>query len=271
MLRFAANLTMMYPEYPFLERFAAAAADGFEAVEYLFPYDYSPSDLASLLKKHNLKQVLFNAPAGLWSAGERGLACLPGREAEFRSAISRALDYALVLECPSVHVMAGIAPANIDRSALRAIYVSNIRWAAEQAAVAGRDLLMEPINPRDMPGYFLNRQDEAHAIASEICLPNLKVQMDIYHCQNVEGDVATELRKYLALPRQSAVGHIQIAGVPGRHEPDTGDLNYDPLFDLIEELDFKGWIGLEYNPKAGTSDGLKWLRNRTANSLKPAL
>ncbi len=263
MLRFAANLTMMYTEYPFLERFAAAAGDGFKAVEYLFPYDYPASQIAALLESHNLQQVLFNAPAGKWDAGERGLACLPGREAEFKSAFHRALEYAQALACPRVHVMAGVAPADAEGSALRATYVSNVAWAAEQAAAESRDLLIEPINPRDMPGYFLNRQDEAHAIVKEIGAPNLKVQMDLYHCQLVEGDVERELRKYLGTPRQAAIGHMQIAGVPGRHEPDTGDLNYEPLFNLIEQANFNGWIGLEYRPKARTSDGLGWMHRRT--------
>ena len=270
MLRFAANLTMMYTEYPFLERFAAAAKDGFQAVEYLFPYDYAAPQLAALLKSHNLQQVLFNAPAGDWAAGERGLACLRGRETEFQASIHRALDYAEALECPRVHVMAGVAPANIDRASLRAVYVSNIAWAAEQITGAGREMLLEPINQRDMPGYFLNRQDDAHAIVAEIGLPGLKVQMDLYHIANVEGDVEAELRKYLGTSLKAAVGHMQIAGVPGRHEPDTGELNFDPLFDLIEEFDFKGLIGLEYRPKAGTSEGLQWLRRRTGNSLRAA-
>jgi hydroxypyruvate isomerase len=271
MLRFAANLTMMYTEYPFTDRFSAAARDGFQAVEYLFPYDYPAVRLASLLKSHNLQQVLINAPAGNWDAGERGLACLPGREAEFRTAMHCALEYAQALECPRVHVMAGIAPSDIERSALGATYICNLAWAAEQAAAVGRDVLIEPINPRDMPGYFLNRQEEAHAIAAEIDRPNFKVQMDLYHCAAVEGDVAMELRRYLGTPRRTVVGHIQIAGVPGRHEPDTGELNFDPLFDLIEQFDFQGWIGLEYRPKAGTSDGLKWLRSRTSDSRKAAL
>ena len=271
MLRFAANLTMMYPEFPFLERFAAASADGFQGVEYLFPYEYEAPDLAGLLKSHGLQQVLFNAPPGHWDAGERGYACLPGRQVEFRSSVECALEYAQILECPRVHVMAGVAPSDVERSALRATYISNIGWAAEQASAMNKDVLIEPINLRDMPGYFLNRQDEAHAIVAEIGMPNLKVQMDLYHCALVEGDVAMVLRKYLGPSLHSAVGHIQIAGVPGRHEPDSGDLDFDPLFDLIEQLNFNGWIGCEYRPKAGTSDGLKWLRSRAGHSLEPAL
>lgn len=262
MLRFAANLSMMFTEYPFLDRFSAAATDRFQAVEYLFPYDYPASDLASRLKNHGLRQVLFNAPPGCWDAGERGLACLPGREPEFRAEIQRALEYAHGLECPRVHVMAGVIPTGIDRSALRDTYVTNLAWAAELASTAGKDILIEPINPRDMPGYFLNRQDDAHAVITEIGAPNLKVQMDLYHCQIVEGNVAAKLREYLYDPQHSRVGHIQIAGVPDRHEPDTGELNYAPLFDLIDQLGFSGWIGCEYRPKAGTSEGLKWLHKR---------
>jgi hydroxypyruvate isomerase len=262
MLRFAANLTMLYTEFGFLERFAAAASDGFEAVEYLFPYAYPAEQLAELLERHHLQQVLFNAPPGLWDAGDRGMACVPGREREFRNGIDLALDYAQALDCPRVHAMAGIAPAGVDRELLRATYVANIAWAAHRAADAGRLLMIEPINEIDMPGYFLNRQEDAHAIVAEIGAQNLKVQMDLYHCRMVEGDVNRELHKYLDSAHESAVGHIQIAGVPGRHEPDSGDLHYDPLFDWIEEAGYKGWIGLEYRPAGGTSEGLKWLRRR---------
>lgn len=259
MLHFAANLSMLYPEFPFLERFAAAAADGFSAVEYLFPYNYPPQQLVELLKQNNLQQVLFNAPPGQWDAGERGMACLPGREAEFKASIESALEYAELLKCPRVHVMAGVAPTDVDRSLLKTTYIANIAWAAERAALVGRQIMIEPINPVDMPGYFLNWQDEAHGFVAEIGAPNLKVQMDLYHCRMVEGDVERELRQYLDPARPSAVGHMQIAGVPGRHEPDTGDLNYDALFKWIEQAGYAGWIGLEYRPAGRTSDGLKWL------------
>jgi 2-dehydrotetronate isomerase len=252
MLRFAANLTMMYGEYPFPERFAAAARDGFTAVEYLFPYEYPASQLAAWLKEHGLVQVLFNAPPGNWAAGDRGLACIPGREAEFRAAIHTALEYAQTLSCPRVHVMAGVQPGT------RRTYIANLGWAAELVAKAGVELLIEPINPRDMPGYFLNRQAEAHAIVDEIGNPALKVQMDLYHCQIVEGDVSMKVKKYL----KKNVGHIQIASVPERNEPDRGELNYDYVLSLIDELGFPGWIGCEYRPRAGTSEGLSWLRNR---------
>jgi len=259
MPRFAANLSMMYTEHPFLDRFAAAKRDGFEAVEFLFPYEHPASELAALLKQHGLQQVLFNAPPGDWAAGERGMACLPGREAEFRDGVLLALDCARALACPRVHLMAGIAPAGAERALLRARYVANLAWAAEQAARTQVDVLIEPINTRDIPGYFLNRQDEAHAIVTEVGAPNLKVQMDLYHCQIVEGDVAMKLRRHLPTGR---VGHLQIAGVPERHEPDLGELNHDYLFDVIDALGYDGWVGCEYRPQADTSAGLGWLRRR---------
>jgi hydroxypyruvate isomerase len=261
MPRFAANLSMLYSEHAFLERFAAAARDGFKAVEYLFPYAWNPAELSQRLADHGLQQVLFNAPPGAWETGERGLACLPGRAEEFRAGMMRALDYAAALECPRVHVMAGIAPAGTDRHALQATYVANLAWAAEQAAASGVDVLIEPINTRDMPGYFLNRQDEAHAIVAELRAPNLKVQMDLYHLQIVEGDVAMKLRHYLP---GGKVGHLQIAGVPMRHEPDTGELNHAYLFKLIDELGYDGWIGCEYRPAGTTSAGLGWLKSLNA-------
>jgi hydroxypyruvate isomerase len=258
MLRFAANLSFLYGEYEFPERFAAAAKDGFTGVEYLFPYNYPAQQLATRLQENGLVQVLFNAPPGNWAAGERGLASLPGREAEFQTAIQTALAYAQTLNCPRVHVMAGLQPSGVERAAMHSTFVANLAWAAELTAPAGIELLIEPINTRDIPGYFLNRQDEAHAIVDEIGNPVLKVQMDLYHCQIVEGDVSMKLRKYLV----KNVGHLQIASVPDRNEPDGGELNYDYLLGLIEELGYNGWIGCEYRPKAGTSEGLGWLKKR---------
>jgi hydroxypyruvate isomerase len=261
MPRFAANLSMMYGEYPFPERFAAAAKDGFAAVEYLFPYDYPAQELKTWLQAHGMVQVLLNAPPGNWAAGERGLASLPGKVAEFRAAMHTALEYAQTLACPRVHVMAGVQPDGVERAAMRRTFIDNLAWAAALAAPASTELMIEPINTRDMPGYFLNRQDEAHAIAGEIGSPLVKVQMDLYHCQIVEGDVSMKLRKYLH-SGQKSVGHIQIAGVPDRNEPDRGELDYNYLFDLIDELGYEGWIGCEYRPKAGNSEGLAWLRKR---------
>ena len=257
MPRFAANLSMLYTEHAFADRFAAAARDGFSAVEYLFPYAYPAAELAQRLADHGLQQVLFNAPPGDWDAGERGLACLPGREAEFRTGVARALSYAQALHCPRVHLMAGLAPAGADRTRLRDTYLANLGWAAALAAAQNVDVLIEPINTRDIPGFFLNRQDEAHAIVQQVGAPNLKVQMDLYHLQIVEGDVSTKLRQYLPSGR---VGHLQIAGVPLRQEPDLGELNYPYLFQLIDELGYDGWIGCEYRPRADTSAGLGWLR-----------
>src|ERR1700760_2227156 len=259
MLRFAANLSFLYGENTFPDRFAAAARDGFTAVEYLFPYEHPARQVSSWLQSHGLSQVLFNAPPGNWSAGDRGIASLPGREAEFRAAIQTALEYAQKLSCPRVHVMAGLQPNGTERAAMRSTFVNNLTWAVQQAAPLGIELLIEPINTRDMPGYFLNRQDEAHAIVDEIGSPVLKVQMDLYHCQIVEGDVSTKLRKYLG----EKVGHLQVASVPDRNEPDHGELDYDHLFGLIEELGYDGWIGCEYRPKAGTSEGLGWLKKRS--------
>lgn len=260
MPRFAANLTMMYTEYNFLDRFVAAARDGFTAVEYLFPYEHSADTLAALLKEHGLIQVLFNSPSGDWKAGERGLTALPGRESEFRDGFLRALEYARVLQCPRIHTMAGVAQAGADRERMHETYVANLAWAAGLAAKEGIDVLIEPIAQRNMPGFFLNYQQEAHAIAAEIGCANLKILMDLFHCQVAEGDLAIKIRKYVQDPKQTRVGHFQIAGVPERHEPDTGEVRYGYLFDLIDEVGFDGWIGCEYVPAAGTSDGLGWFK-----------
>jgi hydroxypyruvate isomerase len=258
MPRFAANLSMMYTEHAFPDRFRAAAADGFTAVEFLFPYAFDRAELAQRLRDNGLHQVLFNAPPGDWDAGERGMACLPGREDEFRRGfLEQALPYAAVLECPRLHVMAGLVPTGADMAALRAVYLENLAWAAAQAASAGVEVLIEPINARDMPSYFIHRQADAHAIVTEVGATNLKVQMDLYHCQIVEGDLAMKLRSYLPT---ACVGHLQIAGVPGRAEPDTGELYYPYLFALIDELGYTGHIGCEYRPLHGTSAGLGWFQ-----------
>lgn len=269
MPRFAANLSFLYNELPFLERFAAAAADGFAGVEFLFPYAWAPEALAAPLQAAGLQQVLFNAPpaggdatsmASAWDRGERGTACLPGREAEFQAGITAALRYAAVLQCPRIHVMAGLVPQGADLAALHATYVRNLRWAAQQAALLGCTLLIEPINPRDMPGYFLRHQAQAHAVVAEVGSPHLQVQMDLYHCQVTEGDVASKLRQYLPT---GAVGHIQIAGVPARQEPSDGELHFPYLLALLDELGYAGWVGCEYRPRlgaqpGGTRAGLGW-------------
>lgn len=261
MPRFAANLSMLYNEHAFLDRFEAAAKDGFTAVEYLFPYAFAADEVAAKLKAAGLQQVLFNAPPGDWDAGERGIACLPGREAEFAEGIAKALAYAQALQCPRVHVMAGLLPQGTTRALVRPTYVANLRHAAAEAAKVGVNILIEPINERDMPGFFLNRQDDAHALIDEIGAPNVKVQMDLYHAQITEGDLAMKIRKYLPTGQ---VGHLQIAGVPERHEPDLGEINHPYLFKLLDDIGYEGWIGCEYRPQrgavaGGTSQGLGWL------------
>ena len=258
---------MLYQEMPFLDRFGAAAADGFRAVEYLFPYAFDARDIAARLQEHGLQQVLFNAPPGSWEAGERGIASLAGREAEFRASVASALEYAQVLQCPRVHAMAGIVAGDDDRAAAMSRYVERLAWAAATAASAGVTVLIEPINGRDIPGYLLNRQDEAHAIVHDIGAANLKVQMDLYHCQVVEGDVATKIRRYVP---SGNVGHVQIAGAPERHEPDVGEMHYPYLFSVLDECGYDGWVGCEYRPRAGavangTSAGLAWLRHAAAS------
>jgi len=274
MPQFAANLTMMYPELPFLDRFEAAAKDGFKAVEFLFPYAYTPEELASRLKANHLQQVLFNAPPGgidpssidqAWNSNTRGTASIPGREKEFQQGVEMALRYAEALHCPRIHVMAGLLGVGHTHASNHATYVNNLKWAAALAVKQGLDVLIEPINTRDIPGFYLNRQDQAHNIIEEVGASNLKVQMDLYHCQIVEGDVAMKIRQYLPTGR---VGHFQIAGVPERHEPDIGEVNYPYLFNVIDEVsktsNWQGWVGCEYKPKlggqaGGTSAGLGWL------------
>lgn len=265
MSRFAANLTTMYREHDFADRFGAAARDGFTAVEFMFPYAYPAKQVAQLLQEHGLRQVLFNAPPGDWDAGDRGCTAIPGREAEFREGIEKALEYAAALECPRIHAMAGLMPTDGDRQRFRAAYLENLAWAADRAAEAGVDVLIEPIAQRNIPGFFINRQDEGHAIVAELGKPNLKVMMDLFHCQVEEGDLTAKLRRYLG-ENPSHVGHIQIASVPDRREPDFGEINYPFLFQVIDELGYPGWIGLEYIPKAGTSEGLTWLDAQTATA-----
>lgn len=255
MPRFAANLSMMYSEYAFEDRFAAAAADGFVAVEYLFPYAYDRQMLAQRLRDNGLEQVLFNLSPGDWDRGERGMACHPGREAEFMETVELALQYAEVLGCRRLHAMAGVVPPGVSPQVARAVYVGNLRRAAQRLAGQGVTLLIEPINTRDMPGYFLHHQQQAHDVVAEVAEPNLLVQMDFYHCQIMEGDLARRLERHL-----TGIGHIQIAGVPDRHEPDQGEVNYPWLFERLDALGYAGFVGCEYRPRAQTSAGLGWLR-----------
>jgi hydroxypyruvate isomerase len=254
MPRFAANLSFMYNEHGFLDRFAAAARDGFRAVEYLFPYEHPARELEARLDAHGLEQALFNAPPGDWAGGERGIASLPGREEEFRRSIDTALEYARVLGNKRLHFVAGLLQPGVERARQRDVYVKNLALAAQACAGEGITAVIEPINTRDIPGFFLNRQDEAHAVCREVGAANLKVQLDLYHAQIVEGDLATKVRRDIA-----GVGHVQVAGVPERHEPDTGEVNYPYLFRLLDELGYDGWIGCEYRPRAATSAGLGWL------------
>jgi hydroxypyruvate isomerase len=259
---------MLYPEHAFLDRFAAAAADGFDAVEMLFPYAVERSEIAARLQALGLTQALLNAPPGDFEAGERGLACLPDRVHEFRRGfVEQALPYAQALGCRRVHVMAGRVPAGSTGEALADCYQANLAWAAAQAAPQGVSVLIEPINRRDMPGYFLDRQDTAHALVQAVGASNLQVQMDLYHCQIVEGDVAHKLQAWLPTGR---VGHLQIAGVPERHEPDQGELNYPYLLDLIDTLGYTGFVGCEYRPRdarpGGSSAGLTWLHRWRAGA-----
>jgi hydroxypyruvate isomerase len=254
MPKFAANLTMMFNEVPFPQRFAAAAKAGFQGVEFLFPYDHAPHEVAQWLHENGLTSALFNMPPGDWANGERGLAALPGREAEFRAGVARALEYAQALGTKRLHAMAGLVPAGAARARHREVFIDNLRYAARELARYGITLLIEPINPRDMPGYFLSSQAEAHAIRAAVGEPNLQVQLDFYHAQIVEGDLATGLRKYFG-----GVGHVQVASVPDRHEPDEGEVNYPWLFRLLDEMGYDGWVGCEYRPRGRTEDGLGWM------------
>jgi 2-dehydrotetronate isomerase len=275
MPRFAANLSMLYPELPFLDRFEAAARDGFQAVEYLFPYEHAPGELQARLRGNGLQQVLFNTPPGgleaagcqtAWAQGDRGTACVPGREAEFRAGLKAALTYAEALDCPRIHAMVGLRAEDSPPAEAEKTLIENLVWACSQAERAGRDLLIEPINPRSVPGFYLNRQAHAHALVTEVRArtgsQRLKVQMDLFHCQIVEGDLTHQLRRWLP---SGLVGHIQIADVPDRHEPGTGEVNWPYLFQVIDDLaqgphGWSGWIGCEYTPAdptpGGTSRGL---------------
>jgi len=255
MPRFAANLSMMFQEHGFLDRFAPAAGAGFMGTEFLFPYEHPPEAIAERLQAHRLTQVLFNLPPGDWAGGERGLASLPGREAEFRRGVELAIAYARALGCRTVHGMAGLLPDEAERADRERLYVENLRHAARSCADAGLTLLIEPINSRDMPGYLLNCQEQGRHVIEAVGAANLKLQLDLYHCQIMEGDLARHVREYLPL-----VGHIQIAGVPDRHEPDLGEVNYRYLFDVLDELGYPGWIGCEYRPRGRTEDGLDWFQ-----------
>jgi hydroxypyruvate isomerase len=253
MPQLAANLSMMFNEVPFLDRFAAAAKAGFRGVEFLFPYEYPAAELRRRLDDTGLKQVLFNAPPGNWAGGERGLASLPGRQGEFRDGIKTALDYATALDCPLVHVMAGVPPAGLSPVTAAALYAANLAWAGEQALAAGKRLVIEPINHRDMPGFHLNTVEQGAAVVEAIGRDRLGLQFDIYHCQITEGDVTKRMEALLPV-----ILHMQIADVPARHEPGTGEIGWDYVFKRIDALGYQGWVGCEYRPAGDTVAGLAW-------------
>lgn len=253
MPKLAANLTMMFSEVPFLDRFERAAGAGFKAVEFQFPYDHSPNDIAARLKDNNLQLVLFNMPPGDWDSGDRGMASIPGREAEFMTAVDNSLQYAKAMGCHQIHMMAGIPPVGVSDALASDTYLRNLEIAAATCRSEGVNVLIEPLNQTDMPGYFLNRQQQAIDLIASVEEANVGLQMDLYHCLMTEGNPARLLRDNF-----SHISHIQIAGVPGRHEPDVGEMKYTDLIALIDELGYGGFIGCEYFPAGETTAGLGW-------------
>jgi hydroxypyruvate isomerase len=244
---------MLFGEMPFIDRFAAARAAGFRGVEYLFPYDFDKAELREQLLQHDLMQALHNLPAGNWGAGERGIAILPDRVKEFRDGVHLAIDYAKALDCRQLNCLAGIAPADADVFELNEVLVGNLRYAAEALSKEGIRLLIEPINAIDIPGFFLNRTEQAAQIVADVGSHNLFIQYDIYHMQIMEGDIARTLQKHLA-----RVAHVQLADNPGRNEPGTGEINYPFLFRHLDAIGYRGWVGCEYKPRTTTVDGLGW-------------
>lgn len=258
MLKFSANLSFLYQELGFLDRFAAAAKDGFKAVEYLGPYAETREAVSAALRDNGLTQALFNVPSGNWAGGERGIACLPERVDEFRTGIRTALDYATALNCPKVNVISGLVPAGADLSKLEDVLVDNLKFAADLCAKSGVKLLIEPINTRDIPGFFLTTTAQAERILDRVGSANLYIQYDVYHMQVMEGDL---IPTYTRL--KDRIAHIQVADNPGRNEPGTGEINYPFVLGEIDRLGYDGWIGCEYKPKAGTTAGLGWLKSYT--------
>lgn len=259
MAKFAANLSMMFNEVPFIQRFERAANAGFNGVEYLFPYEEDADVIANELNKYHLTQALFNMPAGNWGEGERGMASIPGREAEFVEGVQTALQYAKALGCKQVHAMAGKVDKNYTTEQQTACFIKNIQYAADVMAEHGICVLIEPINTRDMPGYFLTTQKQAEALLPLINRENVFIQLDLYHCQIMEGDLLKTIERLWG-----KFSHIQIASVPYRHEPDSGEVNYPWIFKKLDEMGYEGWLGCEYHPAGRTEDGLGWLKQ--ANS-----
>ena len=255
MPNFAANLSMLFNEIDFLDRFTAARKAGFTGVEYLFPYDFNKQDLIDALQSNNLTQVLHNLPAGDWSAGERGIAIMADRMAEFRQGVDRAIEYATALGCKQVNCLAGIAPASADPAVLKSTFVSNLSYAAKRLGEKGIRLLIEPINTIDIPGFYLSTTAQALDILQAVGSDNLSIQYDIYHMQVMEGNLARTIENNL-----SSIKHLQLADNPGRHEPGTGEINYPFLFSFLDSIGYQGWIGCEYIPAAGTTAGLGWLK-----------
>ncbi len=253
MPNFAANLTMLYNEVDFLDRFAAAAKDGFVGVEFLFPYAYPKDELAARLKEHKLTQALHNLPAGDWAGGERGIACHPDRVEEFRAGVAKGIEYATALGCKQLNCLAGKAPDGVPEAELRRTFVENLRYAAPELAKAGIKLLAEPVNNRDIPGFYLNRSAQAISIMDEVGSDNLYLQYDFYHTQIMEGDLTTTFRRL-----KNRIAHVQIADNPGRNEPGTGEINYPFIFGMLDAEGYAGWIGCEYKPAAATTAGLGW-------------
>ncbi|MBU3628273.1 hydroxypyruvate isomerase [Polynucleobacter sp. AP-Reno-20A-A9] len=256
MPQFAANLTMLFNEVPFMERFEIAAKSGFQAVEFLFPYAFSPEDIKQKLEQHNLKLVLHNLPAGDWDAGERGIACLPDRVAEFHDGVAKAVDYAKVLDVKQLNCLAGKIPAGADAELLKKTFISNLRYAASELKNANIKLLIEPINTFDIPGFYLSKTQQALDILNEVGSDNLYIQYDIYHAQRMEGELCQTIEANL-----SKIAHIQLADNPGRNEPGTGEINYPHLFQFIDNIGYQGWIGCEYKPASNTEAGLGWMKN----------
>jgi len=254
MLRFSANLSFLFLDRPFLERFAAAAASGFKGVEFHFPYAFPLDEVADAVRRAAVEVVLFNFPGGDWAAGERGIACLPERVTEFRDGVAEAARYAEALSCPRVNCLAGLRPQGVDEALLRSTLIDNLRFAADAFAPAERQVLMEPLNSRDTPGFLVDRTAPAISLLDEADRPNLALQYDIYHAQVMEGDLARTLEANLA-----RIGHIQLADNPGRHQPGTGEINFPFLFRRLRALGYPGWIGCEYVPTGPTEDSFGWM------------